>query len=78
MKKLFTIALLFCGALTSLHATVLSGTFTLDGTVVITNTGLIEWISNTSVANQATISAGHADRHVRRHRQPDGRHPHVE
>jgi hypothetical protein len=58
VRKLFTIALLFCGVLTSLHATVLSGTFTLDGTVVITNTGLIEWISNTSVANQATISAG--------------------
>jgi hypothetical protein len=41
-----------------LHAAPLNGTFTLDGTVIITQSGLIEWLSNTSVASQATISSG--------------------
>jgi PEP-CTERM motif len=57
IKKLFAVAL-FSGALaTSLSAIPISGTFTLVGTVNV-NTGLIEWVSNTNVTSQATISSG--------------------
>ena len=41
-----------------LHATPISGTFTLDGTVIITKSGLIEWLSNSSVPSDAAISSG--------------------
>ena len=58
MKNLLAIAL-FSGVLaTSVSATPLFGTFTLDGTVIVTSSGLIEWVSNTSVPSQATVSSG--------------------
>jgi hypothetical protein len=39
-------------------ADTINGQFTLDGTVTVTASGLIEWTSNSSVASEATISAG--------------------
>jgi hypothetical protein len=41
----------------SLSASTLSGQFTLDGTLIITSTGLTEWASNSNAANEANISA---------------------
>jgi hypothetical protein len=41
----------------SLSAATISGQFTLDGTLIITSTGLMEWASNSSVANEAAISS---------------------
>jgi len=57
VQRLLAIALLGGALSANLSAIPISGTFTLVGTVIVTNTGLIEWVSNTSVASQATISS---------------------
>jgi PEP-CTERM motif len=58
VKRIFAIALLSGALSVSLQAIPISGTFTLDGTVIVTAGGQIEWVSNSSVASQATISSG--------------------
>lgn len=56
MQKLVGLALLLAAA-ACLPAATISGQFTLDGTVIVTNGGLIEWVSNTDVGSEANISA---------------------
>jgi len=57
VQRILAVALLTGALSVSLSATTLNGQFTLVGTVIVTNTGLIEWVSNANVANQANISA---------------------
>lgn len=57
MQKTIGLALLMGAVSVCLPAATINGQFTLDGTVIVTDTGLIEWISNGNVANEATISA---------------------
>ena len=56
MRKL-TVLVLFVSCLSArLTAAAISGTFTIDGSVSVTTTG-ITWTSNSDVAQQATISS---------------------
>jgi hypothetical protein len=57
VQRLLSIALLVGAVSTGLSAATISGQFTLDGTVIVTSGGLIEWVSNADVNSEATISA---------------------
>jgi hypothetical protein len=57
VQRILGVALLIGAVSVSLSAATLSGQFTLVGTVTVTNAGLIEWTSNASVSNEATISS---------------------
>jgi hypothetical protein len=57
LQRICGIVMLIGGLSASLSASTISGQFTLDGTLIITSTGLLEWASNSNGANQATISS---------------------
>lgn len=57
MHRIAVVTLLIGAVSATLAAGTLSGQFTLVGTVTVTNTGLIEWTSNSNTADQATISS---------------------
>lgn len=56
MQRICGVVMLIGSLSASLSAATISGQFTLDGTLIITSTGLMEWASNSSSANEATIS----------------------
>jgi len=56
VRKIAVVALLAGSLSATLAAGPISGTFTIDGSVTVTATG-IGWTSNTNVADQATISS---------------------
>jgi hypothetical protein len=57
LQRICGIVILIGSLSASLSASAILGQFTLDGTLIVTSNGLTEWASNSSAANEATISS---------------------